>query len=82
MTVIIYFIAGNLRLYRFPVMNNLDQLRTFLETYRLGSITKAAERLHITQPAASAHIKALETLIEKKIICPPCKRGQGNSDRR
>ncbi|WP_019506038.1 LysR family transcriptional regulator [Pleurocapsa sp. PCC 7319] len=49
-------------------MNNLDQLRTFLEAYRLGSITKAAERLHMTQPAASAHIKALETLIEKKLF--------------
>ncbi len=49
-------------------MTYLDQLRTFLEAYRLGSITKAADRLYLTQPAASAHIKALEALIEKELF--------------
>ena len=49
-------------------MTYLDQLRTFLEAYRVGSITKAAESLHLTQPAASAHIKALEALIEKELF--------------
>jgi DNA-binding transcriptional LysR family regulator len=49
-------------------MSYLPQLRTFLEAYRTGSITKAAERLHLTQPAASAHIKSLEVLIEKKLF--------------
>ena len=49
-------------------MSYLPQLRTFLEAYRTGSITKAADRLHLTQPAASAHIKSLETVIEKKLF--------------
>jgi DNA-binding transcriptional LysR family regulator len=49
-------------------MSYLPQLRTFLEAYRTGSITKAADRLHLTQPAASAHIKSLEVLIEKKLF--------------
>ena len=49
-------------------MSYLPQLRTFLEAYRTGSITKAAERLYLTQPAASAHIKSLEASIEKKLF--------------
>lgn len=49
-------------------MSYLAQLRTFLEAYRTGSITKAADRLYLTQPAASAHIKSLEALIEKKLF--------------
>ena len=42
--------------------------RTFLETYRTGSVTKAADALGITQPAASAHIKGLETSIGKPLF--------------
>ena len=49
-------------------MSYLSQLRTFLEAYRTGSISKAADRLHLTQPAASAHIKSLESLMEKKLF--------------
>ena len=49
-------------------MSYLPQLRTFLEAYRTGSITKAADRLHLTQPAASAHLKSLEAVIEKKLF--------------
>lgn len=36
------------------------QLRTFAIVARLGHITRAAELLHVTQPAVTAHIKALE----------------------
>jgi len=36
------------------------QLRTFVVVAREGSITRAAERLHLSQPAVSAHIKAIE----------------------
>ncbi|MCE3094854.1 LysR family transcriptional regulator [Escherichia coli] len=34
-------------------MSHLSHLRTFLEAYRSGSFSKAAELLGITQPAAS-----------------------------
>lgn len=36
------------------------RVHTFLAVYRLQSFTKAAEHLHITQPAASQHIRHLE----------------------
>ena len=38
----------------------LYQLRAFVATADMGQITRAAQRLHITQPAVSAQIKALE----------------------
>lgn len=49
-------------------MNYLVHLRTFLEAYRAGSLTKAAQRLGITQPAASAHIASLETMLGKPLF--------------
>lgn len=39
---------------------DLHQLRTFVIVAREGSITRASERLYISQPAVSAHIKAIE----------------------
>ncbi|MEO7735383.1 MAG: LysR family transcriptional regulator, partial [Kofleriaceae bacterium] len=36
------------------------QLRTFVAVAHEGSITRASERLYLSQPAVSAHIKALE----------------------
>ncbi len=36
------------------------QLRTFLAVARLGSLTRAAEQMHISQPAVSKQLKALE----------------------
>lgn len=39
----------------------LRHLRIFIEVYRTGSVTKAAERLHLSQPAVSNAIKDLES---------------------
>lgn len=36
------------------------QLRTFITVAKLGHITRAADALHVTQPAVTGHIKALE----------------------
>jgi DNA-binding transcriptional LysR family regulator len=49
-------------------MSHLTHLRTFLEAYRLRSFSKAAERIAITQPAASQHIQALESLTGKPLF--------------
>jgi len=49
-------------------MAYLSQLRTFVAAYRLGSLTKAAEQLAITQPAASKHIRLLESHIQKPLF--------------
>ena len=38
----------------------LHQLRTFVAVAREGHLTRAADRLHLSQPSISAHIKTLE----------------------
>lgn len=38
----------------------LRQIRTFVHVAELGSISAAAERLHVAQPALSRHLQALE----------------------
>jgi len=39
---------------------DLNQLRSFVTVAQFGHLTRAAETLHLSQPALSAHIKALE----------------------
>jgi len=39
---------------------NLTHLRTFVAVIQEGHVTRAAERLHISQPTASHHLRALE----------------------
>lgn len=38
----------------------IHQLKTFVTVAREGSITRASEKLYLSQPAVSAHIKAIE----------------------
>lgn len=42
---------------------NLKQLQVFVCAAQLGSFTRAAQTLYITQPTASAHIQSLEELL-------------------
>lgn len=39
---------------------DLNHLRTFVSVAQFGHLTRAAETLHLSQPALSAHIKSLE----------------------
>jgi len=39
---------------------DIHQLKTFVAVARAGTITRASEALHLSQPAVSAHIKSLE----------------------
>jgi DNA-binding transcriptional LysR family regulator len=49
-------------------MSYLPQLQTFLEVYRVGSITAAATALDMTQPGASQHIQILENKFGKSLF--------------
>jgi DNA-binding transcriptional LysR family regulator len=46
----------------------LHQLRTFLAVADAAHLTRAAERLRLSQPAVSAHIRALEEEFEAKLF--------------
>ncbi|RZI44391.1 LysR family transcriptional regulator [Herbaspirillum sp. HC18] len=43
---------------------DLSQLRAFVTVAREGNLTRAAERLHLTQPAVSLQIKALQSSLD------------------
>ncbi|MFV0279881.1 MAG: LysR family transcriptional regulator [Rhodoblastus sp.] len=43
-------------------------LRSFVEVYRQGSVSRAARELGLTQPAVSGHIASLEALLERKLF--------------
>jgi DNA-binding transcriptional LysR family regulator len=43
-------------------------LRTFVAVGEEGHLTRAAERLHLSQPAVSAHVKALEGMLDLKLF--------------
>lgn len=53
---------------------NLNQLRVFGVVYRLGSMTRAARELHLTQSGVSQHIKALENLIRVTLFDREARR--------
>ncbi|MBR1827919.1 MAG: LysR family transcriptional regulator, partial [Atopobiaceae bacterium] len=50
----------------------LRELRSFLAVVRAGSVTHAAEELHITQPALSRQIAGLE----RELGCTLLERGR------
>src|SRR5690349_21290450 len=45
-----------------------DLLRTFMAIHELGSFTKTAQLFELTQPAVSAQMKRLESLIGADLI--------------
>ena len=49
-------------------MSHLLYLRSFLNVYRHNSISRAADALHLTQPAVSRHIKVLEGRLGCKLF--------------
>lgn len=46
----------------------LNQLRVFLKVVRTGSVTKAADELHMTQPAASMQLKNFQDQFDIPLI--------------
>jgi DNA-binding transcriptional LysR family regulator len=55
-------------------MNDLNILRAFVVVAREGSVSRAAERLHLTQPAVSIKIKQLQENLQLKLFL---RRPQG-----
>lgn len=47
---------------------DLRHLETFLAIYRHGNLSRAAEELFLSQPAVSAHLKALETQVGRPLF--------------
>jgi DNA-binding transcriptional LysR family regulator len=47
---------------------DLTHLRTFVAVIQEGHLTRAAERLHISQPTASNHIRALEGQLDVQLF--------------
>jgi LysR family transcriptional activator of nhaA len=47
---------------------NYHHLRYFWAVAREGSVTRASEKLHISQPTVSAQIRELETALDEKLL--------------
>src|SRR5260370_33044469 len=47
---------------------DFDQLKTFLEVSRQKSFSRAAEKIHVTQPYISAQIRVLETYLGHRLL--------------
>jgi DNA-binding transcriptional LysR family regulator len=49
-------------------MGDIDRLRAFLAIHRNGSVTEAARQLHMSQPAVTQQLQALETLAGRRLF--------------
>jgi DNA-binding transcriptional LysR family regulator len=49
-------------------MADIQLLKTFLTVYRSGTFTRAAQELHLTQPAVSQQIRSLEGQVGKPLF--------------
>jgi DNA-binding transcriptional LysR family regulator len=49
-------------------MVSLEWYRSFIEVYRVGTVSGAAQVLHLTQPAVSQHIAALESALGQSLF--------------
>jgi DNA-binding transcriptional LysR family regulator len=47
---------------------NLDLLRTFLTVHRVGSLTKAAAYLGLSQPTVTVQVRTLEEKLGKQLF--------------
>jgi len=47
---------------------DLNQLRSFIAVAECGNLTRASERVHLSQPAVSAQIKALEDDLDQRLF--------------
>ena len=50
------------------MIDNIDRYRTFLATAESSSVSEAAKRLYVSQPAVSAEIAALEAALKVKLF--------------
>ena len=50
------------------LMINLEWYRSFIEVYRVGTVSGAAQVLHLTQPAVSQHLAALESALGNQLF--------------
>ncbi len=53
-----------------PPRVTFHQLRTLEAVVRLGSVTRAAEELHLTQPTVSAQMQDLQSALETELLAP------------
>lgn len=49
-------------------MVNLEWYRSFIAVYRVGTVSGAADSLHLTQPAVSQHVAALESSLNTTLF--------------
>lgn len=49
-------------------MINFEWYRSFIEVYRVGTVSGAAQVLHLTQPAVSQHVAALESALGNRLF--------------